>query len=177
MVLGTHIVVGGSIAGIASFDPATAFVVGFASHFVLDAFPHWDYFSSLRSVRKNTGSTNSTDIEVKYSRDFIQDLFVFTLDCVLGFIFLFWGMALSSTLSSFAGILAIVCGSLGTITPDFLQFLYFKVRTPFWGSHLARLQRFHTFMHADDNQAIQKKGVGIFYQATLSLLFILLLVL
>src|SRR5260370_42631939 len=43
MILSTPAIVGAAIASFLPSHPTTAFVLGFASHFVLDAIPHWDY--------------------------------------------------------------------------------------------------------------------------------------
>jgi len=39
MILSTHAIVGAAIASFLPSHPTTAFVLGFASHFVLDAIP------------------------------------------------------------------------------------------------------------------------------------------
>jgi hypothetical protein len=36
--------------------PTTAFVLGFASHFVLDAIPHWDYAIRSAAVDPKIGA-------------------------------------------------------------------------------------------------------------------------
>ncbi len=43
MTLSTHSVVGAGLALVTHVNPGVAFVIGFTSHFVLDAIPHWDY--------------------------------------------------------------------------------------------------------------------------------------
>jgi hypothetical protein len=47
MILTTHAVVGAALASFVPEHPAVAFVVGFGSHFILDAIPHVDYPSGL----------------------------------------------------------------------------------------------------------------------------------
>jgi hypothetical protein len=42
MILSTHAIVGAAIASFLPSHPTIAFVLGFGSHFVLDAIPHWD---------------------------------------------------------------------------------------------------------------------------------------
>ena len=50
MILSTHAIVGAAIASFLPSHPTTAFVLGFGSHFVLDAIPHWDYPIKSASV-------------------------------------------------------------------------------------------------------------------------------
>jgi hypothetical protein len=50
MILTTHAIVGAARASFMPSHPAAAFVVGFASHFALDAIPHVDYPIKSRSV-------------------------------------------------------------------------------------------------------------------------------
>lgn len=43
MTLTTHAVVGAAIVGLVPAHPEIGLTLAFASHFVLDAIPHWDY--------------------------------------------------------------------------------------------------------------------------------------
>lgn len=43
MTLSTHAVVGAGLAVIAKAHPASAFAIGFLSHYAIDALPHWHY--------------------------------------------------------------------------------------------------------------------------------------
>src|SRR6516225_11831962 len=43
MILSTHAIVGGTIASLFPSHPALVVAAGFASHFAIDAIPHWDY--------------------------------------------------------------------------------------------------------------------------------------
>jgi hypothetical protein len=60
MILSTHAIVG---AAISRFIPshAAAFVVSFATHFELDALPHWDYPIKSSSVNPNIGGPIALD--------------------------------------------------------------------------------------------------------------------
>jgi hypothetical protein len=50
MIISTHSVFGAVTAQAISFgNPAIAFIVGFFSHFILDAIPHWDYKLKVNS--------------------------------------------------------------------------------------------------------------------------------
>jgi hypothetical protein len=54
MILSTHAVVGVALASFVPSHPFAAFVIGFASHFALDAIPHWDYPIKSRSANLRT---------------------------------------------------------------------------------------------------------------------------
>ena len=56
MILSTHAIVGGAIASLFPSHPALVAVAGFASHFAIDAIPHWDY--PLRSISTGQGADN-----------------------------------------------------------------------------------------------------------------------
>ena len=137
MILVTHTVVGGALAGATGANPAIAFVIGFVSHFVLDAIPHWDY--NLKSSKKDpNGDELKNDIVL--DRRFIFDLLKIGGDFLLGIILaliIVGGHARG-------GNLAVICGALGGVFPDILQFAYFKLRT----KPLLLLQRFHLWIHA-----------------------------
>jgi hypothetical protein len=53
-----------------SSHPTTAFALGFGSHFVLDAIPHWDYPISSASVNPKIGAP------VTFDRALLRDLVV-----------------------------------------------------------------------------------------------------
>jgi hypothetical protein len=67
MVLSTHAIVGAAISSFITSQPAAAFVLGFASHFALDAIPHWDYPIKSSSVNPNIGGPIALD------RAFLRD--------------------------------------------------------------------------------------------------------
>jgi hypothetical protein len=56
MILSTHAIVGAALASFLPAHPIGAFVIGFGSHFVLDAIPHWDYPIRSRSVDPRIGA-------------------------------------------------------------------------------------------------------------------------
>ena len=48
MTLTTHIIVAAAVAKpLAAYNPAFAFLAAFASHYLSDALPHWDYMLSV----------------------------------------------------------------------------------------------------------------------------------
>jgi len=118
-------------------NPYVAFAAGFASHFITDAIPHWGY--GLKSRLKNEKEPLKEDIVL--NREFIGDLTRIVLDFLFGIfaaIFIFQGG------NEFAGASAsLLAGMAGGLLPDFLQFLYFKIRRePF-----ISLQKLHIYVH------------------------------
>lgn len=135
MTLGTHAVVGASIAALLPTHPALAFFGGFISHFILDSIPHWDY--PLRSLQGRDGP--KMDRDLRLGKSFIIDLFRVGIDALIGItvaLLLFHGSR------SFPYVL--LSGAVGAMVPDALQFVYFKLRK----QPLISLQRFHIFIHA-----------------------------
>ena len=78
MILSTHAIVGAAIASFLPSHPATAFVLGFGSHFVLDAIPHWDYPISSASVNPKIGAP------LTFDRGLLRDLALIGSDGLLG---------------------------------------------------------------------------------------------
>lgn len=134
MTLGTHAVVGGAVAAIFPSHPIIAFVAGFASHFILDAIPHWDY--KLLSKYSNPDS-------IKTGMDFyfLLDLLRVGSDAFIGFIllFIFWNTDLITLWQ------VVLLGAIGGMLPDFLQFVYMR----FPHQPMIAVQKFHNFMHAE----------------------------
>jgi len=161
MILVTHAVGGGVAALLFPQNPLLAFTAGFASHFVLDAVPHWHY--PVRSVRH---SKNPMDSYWVFDTTFLKDLFFIGLDAASGI-----GLTLLATHTAPPDKqLAIVFGAIGGIMPDALQLLY----SIFRNSPFKYLQRFHIFIHhsarLDDQYLI---GIG----SQLAILLVLFLVL
>jgi hypothetical protein len=61
MILSTHAIAGAAIASFLPSHPTAAFVLGFASHFVLDAIPHWDYPIRSAAVHPKIGGPMTFD--------------------------------------------------------------------------------------------------------------------
>ncbi len=129
MILVTHSALGAALGAMAG-EPALGAALGFASHFVLDAIPHWDY--ELRSSRKDEQNPLNDDLII--GRDFWFDLLKIGLDAALGLGLAFW----------LAGGLGLA-GAFGALLPDFLPFAYFKFRR---FPPLRALQKFHLRVHA-----------------------------
>lgn len=136
MVLATHLVTGG-ILGRALANPWTALFFGLLSHFLLDAIPHWDYRLGSRRANKN----DKLDVDMAINRDFGIDLAKIGIDLTVGVVVLF----LTGKLFAWPVSATIIWGAIGGVLPDFLQFVYFKLRWP----ALRQLQRFHIWVHAE----------------------------
>ncbi len=136
MTLGTHAIVGASVASLVPTNPLLAFILGFASHFLLDAIPHWDY--KLYSLERKNGDKMQTYMH--FNRFFLFDFARIGFDALLG---LFVAFIAFRDSSAFPYI--ILVGATGAMLPDALQFVYFK-----WKKEPVRsLQRFHGWIHAE----------------------------
>jgi hypothetical protein len=140
MILATHAIVGAA-AGRLFDNPWLSFAAGYVSHFALDAIPHSQYSLSSRTYKE--GDRLSDDMKI--DRRFFGDLLLIGLDCVGGFllaIFIFQG-----GLGYNAATLSLLAGATGGVFPDFLQFVYFKIRRePF-----TTLQKIHNRVHAKED--------------------------
>lgn len=124
MTLAVHIIVGGAVAQLTP-HPALGFLMGFASHFLLDALPHWDYH--LNFLHNGKGSFS------------FRDLVKLGIDSGLGLAAL---LLLISYFDAFNLWLAFA-GATGGLFPDFLQLIYLKFHWRF----LHYFQAFHDSMH------------------------------
>ncbi len=135
MSLATHALVGVAAARLFPQRPVTAFTVAFASHFLLDAIPHWDY--PLGSYR--SGPNNGMGADMVLGRAFFVDLLHIGTDAFLGVLLcaaVFWPVP-GPRLDAF------ILGVTGGMLPDALQFVYLKFKhQPF-----TALQRFHLWAH------------------------------
>jgi hypothetical protein len=132
MILSTHAVLGGAIAGLFPSHPVLVAVAAFASHVAIDAIPHWDYH--LRTISLKPGAINRRLIG---DRRFFQDLALIGFDAGAGLLIAIWLFATPATIG------VIVLGALAGMAPDPLRF----VHTVFPNRPLAGLQRFHKRIH------------------------------
>jgi hypothetical protein len=156
MTLTTHAIVGAAAASLFPHSPTLAFVVAFASHFAIDAIPHWDY--DILSAKKDEKNPLNNDMVI--GKEFFLDLMRIGFDAYLGIVvalLLFGGSEYASLLNAFIGAVA-------GILPDPLQFVYWKFRhEPF-----VSLQRFHVWIHA--KTTIEQAYVGAPIQAMIVVL-------
>jgi hypothetical protein len=157
MTLTTHAIVGAALASFLSSSPLAAAAVAFASHFALDAIPHWDYPIRSASVQSdNTGALN-------YDRALLRDFLVIGLDAVVGTVI---GVLRFASPSTFW---VVLLGAALAILPDPLQFLYGRFpREP-----LRSLQRFHVWIHTE--QRLEGRPVfGLMSQLAFAVLIVAL---
>jgi len=151
MTLTTHAVAGAGIASALSLGPLSGFVFAFASHFLLDAIPHWDY--KLKSGKRDEGNHLNDDIVI--GKEFGEDLAKIACDALLGLalslIFFLFGDGLS--------LWTLLWAALGGILPDFLQFVYMKWRH----EPMITLQKFHIWIHSP--YKITNTPLGVSLQA------------
>ncbi|WP_044552075.1 MULTISPECIES: hypothetical protein [Mesorhizobium] len=134
MILSTHAVVGGAIASLFPSDPILVAVAGFASHFAIDAIPHWDY--PLRSISVGEGADNR---RLRLNRDVVIDLICIGVDACAGLALAMWLFATPSS----AWVVSL--GAVAAILADPLQFVHsIHPREP-----LVSLQRFHEWIHSN----------------------------
>jgi hypothetical protein len=139
MILTTHAVVGAALASFLPSHPATAFAVGFASHFVLDAIPHVDYPIKSRSVDPKIGAPMAFDRALLQDGVGSDGLFGIIVSLVL--------------FSSSANFWVVLMGAIGAMLPDPLQFASTRLRY----EPLRTLQRFHLWAHSKKKMDISKQ--------------------
>jgi len=133
MILSTHAIVGGAIASLLPSHPVLAVAAGFASHFAIDAIPHWDY--PVRSIA--TGKT-ADNRKLKMSATLFRDLALIGFDACVGLVLALLLFATSTT----AWVIAL--GAIAGMLPDPLQF----VHSVYPHEPLKSLQRFHSWIHS-----------------------------
>ena len=133
MILSTHAIVGGAIASLLPSHPVLAVAAGFASHFAIDAIPHWDY--PVRSIA--TGKT-ADNRKLKVSATLFRDLALIGFDACAGLALALLLFATSTT----AWVIAL--GAIAGMLPDPLQF----VHSVYPHEPLKSLQRFHGWIHS-----------------------------
>jgi hypothetical protein len=132
MILNTHAIVGGAIASILTTHPYLAVASAFASHFVIDAIPHWDY--PLQSISVVPGHRNSLLI----SKPLLIDLGLIALDACAGLLIALALFAQGST------VLLVTACAVAAMMPDPLQFVHSRYPQ----EPLKTLQRFHRWAHS-----------------------------
>jgi hypothetical protein len=133
LTLTTHAIVGAAIVCLMPEHPLLGVSLAFASHFLLDALPHWDY--PLRSSCINPGLRG----RMTYDRNLLVDLLTIGGDAVIGIIL----TVLLFGLQKGADFTMILAGAWAGMLPDALQFVY----TRFPCQPLTVLQRFHQWIH------------------------------
>ncbi len=133
VTLTTHAIVGAAIASVIPEHQILVFGLAFASHFAVDAIPHWDYHVRSGAINPKIGAAMS------YDKNLVLDLLSIGFDALLGIILSLLIFASPAT----AGV--VVLGAIAGILPDPLQFAYTRWRH----EPLITLQRFHQWIHTD----------------------------
>jgi len=145
MTLTAHSIVGGAIVSLMPAYPVLGLCLAFASHFILDAIPHWDYPVRSASLKPDIAT------RMRYDRALLKDLITIGTDATLG-------VALASLLFAPQGhLLLVASGACAALLPDALQFAYMRYpRGP-----LLLLQRFHWWIHTPVQIERPILGIGL----------------
>ena len=160
MILTSHAIIGVAVASAFPSHPALAFFAAVASHYIMDAIPHWEY--DLLSSKKDRKNPLNNDITI--GKDFLRDLKKISADIfisVLASFIIFYFIGLGES------ILILIAGIAGGIAPDILQFAYFRFRSePFKSLYI-----FHYWIHSRTEKLEEHYVIGIFLQIlTISLI-------
>ncbi len=141
MTLTTHAVIGAAMASTMPTHPVIGFTLAFASHFLLDAIPHWDY--PLNSYKADNENHLNDDMPI--NKGFFIDLSKIGVDMLCGIllVLIFFGFK-DGTISATNITWVPFIGLVGGVLPDALQFVYWKWRH----QPLIALQKFHLCIHA-----------------------------
>jgi hypothetical protein len=139
MILCTHAIVGAAFGSFVPSHPGLAFVLGFCSHFVLDAIPHWDY--PIRSASLSPRRSSSMRVD----RAFVADLLTIGTDGVSG---------LAAAVVLFGPQSGVLAAAIAAMLPDPLQLLH----AHFGHEPLGTLQRFHRWIHSKRKIAVVPFG-------------------
>ena len=131
MTLTSHAIVGAAVASLVPQHPILGVVVAFASHFAVDAIPHWDYPIASSSINPHMAA------KMKYDKAFLLDVVRIGSDALLGLFVSLWFF--SAKISPLVIFIAVFFAML----PDPLQFAYSR----FKHEPLVSLQRFHEWIH------------------------------
>jgi hypothetical protein len=148
MTLATHAIAGAAIASLIPHHPVAAFFAGFASHFALDAIPHYDYpiYSEAIDTKKEFGTGRMSGAllseALRHPSILFRDAVNFSFDASIGL--LVSVLEFSYPTDDFTLLVTVLAGAIGGILPDPLQF--FSKAFPY--EPLASLQRFHKWIHS-----------------------------
>jgi len=161
MILASHIIISGILAS-KTQNYFLAALIGLASHYVLDAIPHWDYLSDEFEPR------TKTEKGFIKRRAFWQEMIKITADILAGFGLL----VLLAFLDKDANIAPLIISAFFGILPDAAQFLYWLTSWKFlkWNSDLQEF--FHHLIRKKINPGFQP---GIMTQiVTIGIVFLIL---
>lgn len=160
MILVTHALIGAAAAspfGAAHY--AVAFLIGYASHLLTDAIPHWDYRLISLGDQEKSDDFRWAFKSAAFRKDALRVAFDFTAGAALIFF-------LRPEPS-----LPLLYAALGGMAPDLLQGIYFTRYVPF----LKPLQRLHDFFHTEIKLGPYPL-IGIPFQVALALVAVWILI-
>lgn len=163
MTLTTHIVAGAAGARLFASSPVEGFIIGWLSHYVLDSIVHWDY--PLASVGPEIFTVESQGKLSLKNRAVIGDFIKVIIDVCLGFFLAFTFLDYRTD----PRYLLILAGGLGSVIPDFLQFIFVVWKNRFIGY----FQKFHNMLHAKTD-INDRPLLGITFQAALIIIILVL---
>jgi hypothetical protein len=150
MILASHAIAGAAIGRLTK-NPILAFLLGLASHFALDAIPHWQY-----ELKSRTYSDDTLAEDMALDGKFARDIIFIGADFFLG-IFLSL-LAFGGWNEMFDPSAPIIAGIIGGVLPDAMQFVFWK----FKHEPLISMQKFHNWIHAVwDFDYKSRKGVAL----------------
>ncbi len=161
MTLTTHAVVGATLATLVPSYPVLGFVIGFGSHYLLDAIPHWSY--SVASLEKDKQNSLNTKLIIR--KESYVDFIKIGIDGILGLLLSF---ILVGALHPHS-FLIILFGAIGGMTPDALQFCYWKWKC----EPLTTFQRLHNWAHTK-YRIDDKPVIGVLSQILIIFLVIVI---
>jgi hypothetical protein len=134
MTLTAHAVVGAGIVAAMPVHPILGLCAAFASHFVLDAIPHWGYPIHSPSLRPDIRAP------LKFDRALFLDFVTMGSDALLGLVL---AILLFATPSTF---LLVLAGACAGEAPDTFHFFYTRYpHEPFLS-----IFRFHAWIQSED---------------------------
>lgn len=157
MTLTAHAVVGAAVVAALPGHPLLGISAAFASHFLVDAIPHYDYRIRSASIHPKKGAP------MKFDKALLLDFFSIGSDFALGILL---GVLLFSTPATRW---LIAAGAFAGMFPDALQFAY--TRMP---RLLGPLQRFHQWIHSPNGMRSTPVW-GVVSQILFLMLFVLVM--
>lgn len=144
MTLTSHSIIGAAIANLVPANPEIGFALAFASHYLSDMVPHAELVSEDSIIEKRDDGDS-------FDKKNLKSIF-HNAESSFGFLLIGLDFAVAIILCMFIfvrnreSLIATIAGIIGGVLPDFLQFLYYKIRKePF-----IFLQKIHNFFHNPD---------------------------
>src|SRR3989338_8823358 len=118
MILITHEIIGGALAVATHANPAEAFFLGLASHYIFDMVPHWHYKTSFKAPFSSWEENGKAFLKKAHSSIPVSVVIKGLIDIFSGVIIMFVFLRLYDYTS--AALLPMLFGMFGSIVPDLL---------------------------------------------------------